>query len=377
MIPSPSLPVCHPPAARAWVRRTALAALAMLAGCVSKPGSEVVVSVKDQKMGIYNEGRLKKQYVISTSKFGLGDEPNSYRTPLGKHEVIAKIGHGLPPGAVLKSRHWNGEVLKPNAPGRDPIVSRILWLRGLENDNRNAMRRYIYIHGTTEESRLGSPASYGCIRMGMKDVVDAFEEVGIGAKVVITKGHLPHGKAPPKPGPGAAPEGGQDAEETTASPEAPAAPTPAAAPAAVAAAQAPANPPMLAEPVEVRRSLFRRLFFGDTTTKVESSQMAEESPVTTAAAPAPVTEAPPPAAERPSFIRRLFFGNSAPVAAETSAPAPATQGQPGKPAAEETVGPVPQPDQVATERAGKDQAGRSFSQTRRLAAPQPRPGGNA
>lgn len=346
----------------------------MLAGCVSKPGSEVVVSVKDQKMGIYTEGQLKKQYVISTSKFGLGDEPNSYRTPLGKHEVIAKIGHGLPPGAVLKSRHWNGEVLKPNAPGRDPIVSRILWLRGLEKDNRNAMRRYIYIHGTTEESRLGSPASYGCIRMGMKDVVDAFEEVGIGAKVVITKGHLPHGKSPPKPELEAVPEGGRHAEETPAPPEAPRAPSPSA---AVAAAPASANPPMLAEPVEVKRSLLRRLFFGDTTTKVESSQMAEESPVTTAAVPAAVTETPLPTAERPSFIRRLFFGNPAPVAAETSAPAPASQDQNSKPAADEAVGPALQPDQVATGRAGKDQAGRSFSHTRALAAPQPRPGGNA
>jgi len=145
-------------------------------------------------MGLYREGVLKKQYVVSTSKFGLGDKPNSYCTPTGKHEIIAKIGQGLPPGAVLKSRSWNGEVLKPNAPGRDPIVSRILWLRGLESSNRNAMRRYIYIHGTTEENRLGQPASYGCIRMGMKDVVDVFNDVGIGAKVVIIKDHLPGGK---------------------------------------------------------------------------------------------------------------------------------------------------------------------------------------
>jgi hypothetical protein len=136
---------------------------------------------------------LKREFPISTSKFGIGDQPNSYRTPLGKHEIIAKIGHGLPTGAVLKSRSWNGEVLKPNAPGRDPIVSRILWLRGMEGTNRNAMKRYIYIHGTTEECNLGKPASYGCIRMGMKDVVEIFEVVGIGAKVVITRDRLPAG----------------------------------------------------------------------------------------------------------------------------------------------------------------------------------------
>jgi hypothetical protein len=110
---------------------------------------------------------------------------------LGKAEVIAKIGHGLPSGAVIKSRQWNGEVLKPNAPGRDPIVSRILWLRGLEYSNRNAFNRFIYIHGTTEENRIGQPASYGCVRMKSKDVIDLFNTVSIGAKVIITDRKLP------------------------------------------------------------------------------------------------------------------------------------------------------------------------------------------
>lgn len=165
-----------------------------LTQCTSTPKGDVVVSVKDQKLGIYSEGKLTKQYVISTSKFGLGDQKGSNRTPLGQHEVIAKIGQGLPAGAVLKSRRWNGEVLKPNAPGRDPIVSRILWLRGMETSNKNAFNRFIYIHGTPEESRLGKPASYGCVRMGMKDVVDLFDTVNVGAKVVITKGALPPGE---------------------------------------------------------------------------------------------------------------------------------------------------------------------------------------
>jgi len=160
----------------------------------SKPKGDVVVSVKDQKLGIYNtDGKLAKQYVISTSKFGLGDTRGSNCTPLGKHEIVAKIGHGLPAGAVLKSRRWNGEVLKPNAPGRDPIVSRILWLKGTETTNQNAFNRFIYIHGTPEEKNLGKPASYGCVRMGMKDVVDLFNTVNVGAQVVITKSHLPKG----------------------------------------------------------------------------------------------------------------------------------------------------------------------------------------
>ena len=161
--------------------------------------ADVVVSVKDQKLGLYQEGQLKKTYKISTSKFGLGDRPGSNCTPLGQHQVVAKIGHGLPAGAVLKSRRWNGEVLKPNAPGRDPIVSRILWLKGTESDNRHAYSRFIYIHGTPEENRLGQPASYGCVRMGMKDVVNVFDSVNVGAKVMITKGALPKGEAPPKP----------------------------------------------------------------------------------------------------------------------------------------------------------------------------------
>ncbi len=169
----------------------------LLSHCTSSiPNSEVVVSVKDQKLGIYgNDGKLAERYAISTSKFGIGDQQGSYRTPLGQHEVIAKIGHGLPSGAVLKCRHWNGEVLKPNAPGRDPIVSRILWLRGMERSNKNAFNRFIYIHGTTEESRLGTPASYGCVRMGMKDVVDLFNNVNVGDTVVITKEGLPRGIA--------------------------------------------------------------------------------------------------------------------------------------------------------------------------------------
>lgn len=170
------------------------AATAMfLCQCSSTPKAEVVVSVKEQKLGYYKDGHLVKKYTISTSKFGIGDKPGSCCTPLGRHEIIAKIGNGLPTGAVLKSRQWNGEVLPPNAPGRDPIVSRILWLRGLESQNRHAFGRYIYIHGTTEENRLGQPASYGCIRMGMRDVVNFYNQVPVGAKVVVTPGSLPHG----------------------------------------------------------------------------------------------------------------------------------------------------------------------------------------
>lgn len=145
------------------------------------------VSVPAQKLALYREGKLVRTYPVSTSKFGLGDEKGSYRTPLGKMEVAEKIGDGKPAGAVFKNRKWTGEVIKPNAPGRDPIVSRILWLNGLEPKNKNAYSRYIYIHGTAAENEIGRPSSYGCVRMKSRDVIDLFSKVGEGAKVFVVR----------------------------------------------------------------------------------------------------------------------------------------------------------------------------------------------
>jgi lipoprotein-anchoring transpeptidase ErfK/SrfK len=153
-------------------------------------GDKIVVSVRDQKMVVLRHGEPVKAYKISTSKFGLGDQPGSNRTPLGRMKIAKKIGDGQPAGAVFKSRRPTGEVIEPNAPGRDPIVSRILWLTGTESNNRNAFRRYIYIHGTPEVCRLGQPASYGCIRMGTKDVVDLYNRIHTGAEVYVIRGSL-------------------------------------------------------------------------------------------------------------------------------------------------------------------------------------------
>jgi hypothetical protein len=121
----------------------------------------------------------------------LGDKPGTYGTPLGLHEFVAKIGHGAPSGAVFKSRHWTGEVIKPDSPGRDPIVSRIMWLRGMERNNKNAYARCIYIHGTAEERNIGKPVSYGCIRMRSRDVIDLFGRLPIGSRVMVTRDELP------------------------------------------------------------------------------------------------------------------------------------------------------------------------------------------
>ena len=163
----------------------------LLSSCAKiLPGNEVIVSVRDQKMMVLKEGAPVKSYRISTSKFGLGDKPGSMNTPLGTMRIARKIGGGAPAGAVFKSRRPTGEILRPNSPGRDPIVSRIIWLKGTERRNRNAFRRYIYIHGTPEERTIGRPASYGCIRMKSRDVIDLFRRVGVGAEVRVIKGSL-------------------------------------------------------------------------------------------------------------------------------------------------------------------------------------------
>lgn len=155
------------------------------ASTVQASQSLILVSVKDQKMAVVEGGQTVATFPVSTSKFGLGDREGSYATPLGEMEVAAKIGGGAPIGGVFKSRQFTGEVLRPNAPGRDPIVSRILWLRGLESQNSQAYGRGIYIHGTAEERTIGRPASYGCIRMRSRDVVRLYDTVGVGARVKV------------------------------------------------------------------------------------------------------------------------------------------------------------------------------------------------
>lgn len=152
--------------------------------------NKMIVSVRDQTMLLVRDGTPVKSYNISTSKFGIGDRPGSNHTPLGRLQVAKKIGCDAPMGSVFKSRRRTGEILKPNAPGRDPIVTRILWLTGTENRNQNTFRRTIYIHGTPEEKRLGSPASYGCIRMGSRDVADLYNRIGTGADVFVIRGSI-------------------------------------------------------------------------------------------------------------------------------------------------------------------------------------------
>jgi lipoprotein-anchoring transpeptidase ErfK/SrfK len=162
-----------------------------LASCAAPDTQHhIVISTRDQKLAILDRGALMATYPVSTSKFGLGDYLRSSRTPLGELQVAKKIGDNAALGAVFKDRVRTGEIVAPNSPGRDPIVTRILWLRGREAQNANAFGRYIYIHGTPEERLIGTPASYGCIRMRSTDIVQLYNIVGVGAAVTIVEAPL-------------------------------------------------------------------------------------------------------------------------------------------------------------------------------------------
>lgn len=164
-----------------------LAAVAVLVSSCVAPDTRhrIVVSIPEQKLALLDNGALIATYPISTSRFAIGDSPGSRGTPLGELEIAKKIGESAPSGMVFKDRRATGEILVPDAPGRDPIVTRILWLRGREAQNANAYSRYIYIHGTPEERNIGKRASFGCIRMRSRDVIGLYDIVGPQARVTI------------------------------------------------------------------------------------------------------------------------------------------------------------------------------------------------
>ncbi|MDP9099774.1 MAG: L,D-transpeptidase [Verrucomicrobiota bacterium] len=176
------------------MRRLSLVLLALSAlapGLRADGPSRVIISVKDQKLMLMGNGTRLATYPISTSKFGLGDDWGHMTTPLGFLQVAEKIGDHAPVGAVFRNRRFTGEIIKPNAPGRDPVITRIIWLKGLEASNAHAFSRCIYIHGTPEEKTIGRPASYGCIRMKSRDVEELYAQLPIGALVEIVNDKLP------------------------------------------------------------------------------------------------------------------------------------------------------------------------------------------
>ena len=171
--------------AGAWAVAAGAWAVLLLSGCADTR-HQIVVSVPEQRLILLDKGVPVAVYPVSTSKFGTGDRGGTGETPLGSLEIAEKIGGGAPPGAVLKSRRRTGEIVAVDAPGRDAIVTRILWLRGREAGNENAYGRYIYIHGTPEERNIGRPVSYGCVRMRSRDVVELYDAVGDGPFSLVT-----------------------------------------------------------------------------------------------------------------------------------------------------------------------------------------------
>jgi L,D-transpeptidase catalytic domain len=203
----------------------ALALFALAPGLRADGPSRVIISVKDQKLMLMSNGARLATYPISTSKFGVGDAWGRMTTPLGFLQVAEKIGDHAPVGAVFRNRRFTGEILKPNAPGRDPVITRIIWLKGLQAENAHAFSRCIYIHGTPEEKTIGRPASYGCIRMKSRDVAELYAQLPVGALVEILNDKLPKipkapsgavfALEPPKPKTEPAPEPEPKVESTT------------------------------------------------------------------------------------------------------------------------------------------------------------------
>jgi len=142
------------------------------------------ISIRDQRLTLKEGETLVRTYPVSTSRFGIGTEEDSMKTPIGRFRVAEKIGDGLPSDTVFQSR----VPLKaddPLPPTEDLVMSRILWLDGLDEHNANTRDRFIYIHGTKHEDKIGNPASHGCVRMRNADVLELFELVDEGAPVVI------------------------------------------------------------------------------------------------------------------------------------------------------------------------------------------------
>jgi lipoprotein-anchoring transpeptidase ErfK/SrfK len=146
--------------------------------------TKIDVSIRNQRLTLTREGEVIRSYPVSSSRFGIGTEEGSLKTPLGRFRIAEKIGDGAAPGPIFKAR----VALGPDDPPPDTedfVTSRILWLDGLDEHNLNTRDRFIYIHGTKHEDKIGTPDSHGCIRMRNADVIELFELVDETTQVVI------------------------------------------------------------------------------------------------------------------------------------------------------------------------------------------------
>ncbi|WP_330925481.1 L,D-transpeptidase [Candidatus Sororendozoicomonas aggregata] len=156
---------------------------------------QITITLADQTLVIENNGQVLRQFSVSTAAKGAGQQMGSEQTPLGWHTARVKIGDGLPINSVLIARRPTGEIYSPELARRQPerrdwILTRILWLSGLEPGvnrlgNVDSMRRFIYIHGTPDSEPMGVPRSHGCIRMRNNDVLTLFNQVPVGIPVNI------------------------------------------------------------------------------------------------------------------------------------------------------------------------------------------------
>ena len=157
----------------------------------------IIISISEQRLFLMQGNKLIGSFPVSSAKAGTGNLSGSYQTPLGVHVIAEKIGDNAPLGSIFKGRINTGKTArilteKDSRSTEDLITSRILWLSGLQaginkGGSNDTYKRYIYIHGTQEEGRLGSPASHGCIRMANQAVIDLFEQVNVGTLVDIVR----------------------------------------------------------------------------------------------------------------------------------------------------------------------------------------------
>lgn len=160
---------------------------------MNKPS--ITISIAQQTLTLEQDGKVLASWPVSTALKGAGNQQGSFQTPLGLHRIRAKIGAGEPLNTVFRGRRPTGEIfdgrLGEEFPGRDWILTRILWLCGEERGvnrggNVDSQRRYIYIHGTPDSEPMGEPRSHGCIRMRNCDVAELFDRVPVGTPVLIT-----------------------------------------------------------------------------------------------------------------------------------------------------------------------------------------------
>ena len=165
-------------------RKESLARFAAIRAYAENKMKNIHISIRDQRLTLRENETPIRNYPVSTSRFGIGTEQGSMKTPTGRFCVAKKIGGDMPSGTIFRSR----VPLTPDEPlppTGDLVMSRILWLDGLDEQNANTHDRFIYIHGTKHEDKVGMPASCGCVRMRNADVVELFDLVDEGTPVVI------------------------------------------------------------------------------------------------------------------------------------------------------------------------------------------------